>query len=143
MLQMMQKKVEAEGVKEKELFDKLMCYCRTSGADLQKSISESESKVSALPAEVADAEAQLAQLKEDLKKAQVDRSAAKTAMAEATAIREKEAAAFAKESGDLNTNIAAVAKAVAALKKGAGGAFLQTQSAQVLKSLVENDSKML
>ena len=51
--------------------------------------------------------------KEDLKKAQVDRSAAKAAMAEATAIREK-----------LKTNIAAIGKAVAAMEKGAGGAFL-------------------
>jgi len=143
MLQMMQKKVEAEGVKEKELFDKFMCYCRNSGTDLQKSISESESKVSSLPAEVADAEAQLAQLKEDLKKAQVDRSSAKAAMAEATAIRAKEAGSFSKESNDLQTNIAAIAKAVAALEKGMTGAFLQTQAASVLRILVENDGKML
>jgi len=64
-------------------------------------------------------------------------------MAEATGIREKEAAAFAKESGDLKTNLAAIAKAVAALEKGAGGAFLQTEAANVLKQLVENDDKMV
>merc|ERR1719498_798582 len=64
-------------------------------------------------------------------------------MAEATAIREKEAAAFAKESGDLKTNIAAVGKAVAALEKGQAGAFLQTDSAAVLTRLVENDEKMV
>lgn len=142
MLQMMQKKVEAEGEKEKDLFEKFMCYCKNSGGDLQKSISDAEGKVSSLPTQVEEAEGALAQLKEDLKKAQSDRSAAKAAMAEATAIREKEAAAFAKESGDLKTNIAAVGKAVAALEKGAGGAFLQTQSAQVLKNLVLNDEKM-
>merc|ERR1719159_2077064 len=129
MLQMMQKKVEAEGEKEKDLFEKFMCYCKNSGGDLAKSISEAEGKVSSLPSQVEEAEGQLAQLKEDLKKAQTDRSAAKAAMAEATAIREKEAAAFAKESGDLKTNIAAITKAVDALEKGAGGAFLQTQAA--------------
>jgi len=64
-------------------------------------------------------------------------------MAEATAIREKEAAAFAKESGDLKTNIAAVGKAVAALEKGQAGAFLQTDSAAVLSRLVENDEKLV
>merc|ERR1719159_1540124 len=143
MLQMMQKKVEAEGEKEKDLFEKFMCYCKNSGGDLQKSISDAEGKVSSLPTQVEEAEAALVQLKEDLKKAQADRSAAKAAMAEATAIREKEAAAFAKESGDLKTNIAAVGKAVAALEKGQAGAFLQTEAANTLKALVETSDKLI
>jgi chromosome segregation ATPase len=125
------------------LYEKFMCYCRNSGGELEKSIGESEDKVSSLPAAVEEAEATLTQTKEDLKKAQVDRSAAKAAMEEATAIREKEAAAFDKESGDLKTNIAAIKKAVGALEKGNAGAFLQTQAASVLKNLVENDDKMI
>lgn len=56
-------------------------------------------------------------------------------MAQATTLREKEAAAFAKESADLKTNIAAIGKAVAALEKGAGGAaFLQTPAARLVKT---------
>jgi len=143
MLQAMQKKVEAEGEKEKELFDKFMCYCKNSGGELSSSISSSEDKASTLPSEIEETEAALAQAKEDLKKAQMDRSAAKAAMAEATAIREKEAATFAKESGDLKTNIAAVGKAIAALEQGQAGAFLQTQTASVLKNLAENDDKLV
>merc|ERR1719454_2793917 len=142
MLQMMQKKVEAEGEKEKELFDKFMCYCKNSGGDLAKGIADSEDKVSELPSAIEEAEASLKQLKEDLKKAQTDRAAAKAAIAEATAIREKEAATFASESGDLKTNIAAVKKAVGALEAGAKGAFLQTQAAQVLMALVQSDDKL-
>jgi chromosome segregation ATPase len=142
MLQMMQKKVEAEGEKEKELFDKFMCYCKNSGGDLSKSIADSEDKVGELPSAIEEAEASLKQNKEDLKKAQSDRAAAKAAIAEATAIREKEAATFAKESGDLKTNIAAVKKAVGALEAGAKGSFLQTQAAQVLMNLVQSDDKL-
>jgi len=142
MLQMMQKKVEAEGEKEKELFDKFMCYCKNSGGDLAKGIADSEDKVGELPSAIEEAEASLKQLKEDLKKAQTDRAAAKAAIAEATAIREKEAATFAAESGDLKTNIAAVKKAVGALEAGAKGAFLQTESAQVLMNLVQSDDKL-
>jgi len=143
MLQTMQKKVEAEGEKEKELFDKFMCYCKNSGGELQKTIGDSEDKVSTLPSEIEEAAATLTQTKEDLKKAQMDRSAAKAAMAEATAIREKESATFAKESGDLKTNIAAIGKAVAALEKGAGGSFLQTEAASLLKKIVETDEKLV
>merc|ERR1719232_1704875 len=118
MLQSMQKKVEAEGQKEQELYDKFMCYCKNSGGELQKSINDAQGKVSSLPSEVEEAEAKLVQNKEDLKKAQMDRSGAKAAMAEATAIRDKEAATFTKESNDLKTNIAAITKAVAAIEKG-------------------------
>lgn len=124
MLQTMQKKVEAEGEKEQELFEKFMCYCKNSGGDLATSIADAETKVSELPSAVEEAVGQLGQLKEDLKKAQTDRAAAKAAIAEATAIREKEAGEFATLSSELKTNIAAIGKAVAALEKGMGGAFL-------------------
>jgi len=143
MLQAMQKKVEAEGEKEKVLFDKFMCYCKTSGGALDTSIADNERKVSELPSQVEEAEGQLAQLKEDLKQAQSDRAAAKSAMAEATAIRAKEAGAFAKESNELNANIAAIAKAVAALEKGMEGAFLQTSAAQVLKKMVLSSDSIM
>jgi len=34
LLQDMQKKVEAEGKKEKELFEKFMCYCKNGATEL-------------------------------------------------------------------------------------------------------------
>jgi septal ring factor EnvC (AmiA/AmiB activator) len=142
MLQMMQKKVEAEGEKEQDMFDKFMCYCKNGVGDLEKSIAEAEAKAGELPSQIEEAEGELVQLKEDLKKAQTDRAAAKEAIAEATAIREKEAAAFATESGELKTNIAAIGKAIAALKAGMGGSFLQTTAAATLKNLVLNSDKL-
>merc|ERR1719355_475650 len=82
MLQNMQKKVEAEGEKEKELFDKYMCYCKTSGGDLSKSIADAGTKMPQLEADIKEGEAKKKQLDEDIKTAQADRSAAKTAMAD-------------------------------------------------------------
>jgi septal ring factor EnvC (AmiA/AmiB activator) len=142
MLQMMQKKVQAEGEKEQELFDKFMCYCKNGASALDKSIADAGDAVPELGANIEAAEGQLVQLKEDLKKAQTDRAAAKAAMAEATAIREKDAAAYAKESGDLKTNLAAMDKAIAAINKGAGGAFLQTSAANTLRNLVEESDSL-
>jgi len=129
MLQNMQKKVVAEGEKEKELFDKYMCYCKTSGGDLSKSISDAETKIPELESAIKEAEAKKAQLDEDVKQHQADRAAAKSAMAEATALREKEAAAYAKESSEDSANIAACAQAYTAIEKGMGAAFLQSQTA--------------
>merc|ERR1719197_1640773 len=133
----MQKKVEAEGGKEKELFEKYMCYCKNSGGDLAKSIADAETKVPQLEADIKEAVAKKAQLDEDIKQAQTDRSAAKAAMAEATALRKKEAAAYAKESSEDAANIAATAKATAAVEKGMGSAFLQTSTASVVLKIAE------
>merc|ERR1719327_595365 len=137
MLQNMEKKVVAEGEKEKELFEKYMCYCKTSGGDLSKSIDDAGVKIPQLEADIKEGEAKKKQLDEDLKQHQVDRSAAKEAMASATALREKEAAAYAKESSEDAANIAATEKATAAIEKGMGSAFLQTRTASVLRQLAQ------
>merc|ERR1719453_1406070 len=150
MLQNMVRKVEAEGEKEKELFEKYMCYCKTSGGDLSKSIGDANTKIPQLGSDIKEAEAKLAQLKEDLKQHQVDRSAAKTAVADATALRSKDAAEYGKEANEANANIAAVNGAITALEKGMSGGFLQTRAANTLLHLVgqkqdvdEEDRQML
>merc|ERR1740117_836069 len=46
------------------------------------------------------------------------------------------------ESNELNANIAAVGKATTAIEKGMGGAFLQTGTASILKSLVQKSQNL-
>jgi septal ring factor EnvC (AmiA/AmiB activator) len=137
MLQTMEKKVVAEGEKEKELFEKYMCYCKTSGGDLSKSINDADVKIPQLAADIKEGEAKKNQLDEDIKQAQMDRSAAKTAMADATALRKKEADAYAKESSEDKANLAACNKAAVAVEKGMGSAFLQTPAASMLLRVAE------
>jgi len=135
MLQGLQAKISAEGEKEKELYDKYMCYCKTSGGDLAKGIADAQTKIPQLQSDIAENEAKLAQLKLDVEGHKADRTAAKEAMAKATALREQEKAKFDTENADLKANLAAIAKAVAAIEKGAYG-FLQTSAASNLKKLV-------
>jgi len=66
MLQAMQKKITAEGEKEKELFDKFNCYCQNGDEALAKSISEAETKAPQVSSDIEEGEAQVAQLKSDL-----------------------------------------------------------------------------
>eukprot|EP00445_Apocalathium_hangoei_P091633 CAMPEP_0204246786 /NCGR_PEP_ID=MMETSP0361-20130328/98319_1 /ASSEMBLY_ACC=CAM_ASM_000343 /TAXON_ID=268821 /ORGANISM="Scrippsiella Hangoei, Strain SHTV-5" /LENGTH=775 /DNA_ID=CAMNT_0051220013 /DNA_START=32 /DNA_END=2360 /DNA_ORIENTATION=+ len=139
LLQSMQKKVTEEGESEKELFDKFMCYCTNGKGDLEKSIADADAKVPAVGSEITVGEEKLEQAKGDLTGAQTDRAAAKEAMAQATGIREKEAAAFGAAKAEDDINIAAIAKAVAALEKGSAGSFLQTETAQVIRNLANND----
>merc|ERR1712032_439037 len=136
MLQSMQAKVQEEGEKELALYEKYMCYCKTAGGDLSESIASSGSSISDLGNKIKAAEEQKIVLGEELKTAQSDRTAAKQAMADATAVREKEAAAFAIEKSDADKDIAAVAKAIAAIEKGMAGLFLQTAGAQLLRTVI-------
>merc|ERR1719353_1987255 len=135
MLQNMQKKVEAEGEKEKELFEKFMCYCKNGKGALEASVEAAKQKTEQLTASIEETDAALKQTKADLKAAQESRAAAKAAVAKATALREKEHAAYSKTSSDFETNVAAMKKATAAISSGMGGAFLQTATANTLKQL--------
>jgi len=136
MLQAMQTKVSEEGEKQKVMFEKYMCYCKSSGGDLSKSIADAETKIPELEASIKEAEAKLAQLKEDIAQHKADRVAAKKAMEEATGLREKERAAFEAANAELLSNIDAIKRAVAALEKGVAAGFLQTGAAQVLRHLM-------
>merc|ERR1719310_162830 len=112
----MQKKVEAEGEKEKDLYEKFMCYCKNGKGALEASIESAKQKNEQLASSIEETAATLKQAKADLKSAQETR-------------------AFATESSEFKTNIAAMKKATAAISQGMGGAFLQTSAASVLKQL--------
>merc|ERR1719171_649806 len=134
MLQNMQKQVTAEGEKEEALFEKFMCYCKNGRGDLEASIADAKNKIANFDSTVAELSAKKTQTEADLKQHQQDRADAKEAMASATELRKKEAAAFAKESSDAKTNIAALAAATAAIEKGSTG-FLQTNAAKLLRTV--------
>jgi len=142
MLQNLEAKVQGEAEKERELHEKYMCYCKNAGGTLGKSIADAETRGPELVSAIESGIGKLAQLKDDLKNHQNDRSAAKSAMAAATVLREKENSAFNAFKAESDTNLAALAKATAAIEKGAGGAFLQTESAALLKNLVMGKNNM-
>jgi hypothetical protein len=134
MLQMMQNKVAAEGKKKQEIFDKFMCYCENADELLGGAITAAETKIPLLESAIGEDGAMKKQLEADLEAHKADRAAAKEAIATATGIRNKEAGVYAKESGDLKTNIAALDKAIPAIENGMSG-FLQTNTAGVLRGL--------
>jgi len=134
MLQMMQNKVSAEGKKEQVLFDKFMCYCNTGVGDLKESIQAADTKIPQVESALKSGAAEKAQLEQDTKASQATRTECKEAIATATSLREKEVATYAKVSGDFNTNIAAMSKAIKDIENGASG-FLQTSGASVLRKL--------
>jgi len=143
LLQNMQKEIEAEGAKEKELFDKFMCFCSGSNGDLTKKAADAKASIEELGAKLKSEEAEKVQVAEDLKGHKADREGATSDIEEATVLREKEAAAYAAEKADSETNIAAMAKAIPALEAGMGGAaLLQMPGADRLQKIVQSYSNM-
>jgi len=135
MLQMMVKKVEEEGKKETELFEKFMCYCDTGSATLGKSIADAKEKIPQVESDIKEAVAEKTTLDEDLTTHKADREQAKSDIAKAKAMREKDAAAFMKEYTEDSSNLEALGKAITAIDKGLSGGFLQTNSAATLRRL--------
>jgi len=140
LLQNMQKKVEAEGKKEKELFEKFMCYCKHGLGDLKQAIEANEAKIPKVETALSEAKALKEQLEKDIGELKGSTGDAKATIAKAKGIRQKEASAFAKDSSDKKTNIEALKKAIAAIEAGAAGKFLQTstESMTTLQNLAIN-----
>merc|ERR1719378_145499 len=143
LLQNMQKEIEAEGAKEKELFDKFMCFCSGSDGDLKKKAADATAAIEELAAKLKSEEAEKVQVGQDLIGHKADREGAKSDIEEATVLRTKEEAAYSAEKADSETNIAAMAKAIPALEKGMGGAaLLQMPNGDRLKKLVQSYPNM-
>merc|ERR1712038_1294006 len=70
LLQSMQKKVQEEGAREKELYEKFMCYCKSGGGELSSTIGAAETKIPAVSSDIEGSEARLSGAKGDLKQAQ-------------------------------------------------------------------------
>merc|ERR1719253_1729019 len=120
------------------MFDQYMCYCSNADGTLGKSIRDAETKIPQLESSLSEDSALKKQLEAELKEAQTNRVDAKDAIAKATAIREKEAKAFAKLKSDAEANLGALSKAIPAIEKGMGSAFLQTNAASVLRQISES-----
>jgi len=142
MLQSMATKIEEEGKKGEELYEKFMCFCKTSGSGLSGSIAEGEAKGPQLQSSLEESQSKKAQLEVELKEHKESRAAAKNSIEEATAIREKEAAEFAEESSEYDVNVDALTKAIAAIEKGMAGSFIQTPAAQVLQHIISSSSNI-
>jgi len=143
LLQNMQKEIEAEGAKEKELFDKFMCFCSGNSGDLTKKAADAKAQIEELGAKLKAEEAEKVQIAQELIDHKKDREAAGADIEEATMLRGKEADEYAAMKADSETNIAAMAKAIPALEKGMGGAaFMQMPGASKLHKIVENYPKV-
>jgi len=137
LLQDMQKEIEAEGEKEKGLYDKFMCYCDGNTDGMSKSAEEAAQRITELKSKLEAEKSEKSQLDQELIAHKKDREVARADLAQATQIREKEHAEYVEFSGEQKKNVDALGGAITALEKGMGKSFLQSQSGQRLRRIVQ------
>jgi hypothetical protein len=128
ILQKMQSEAKAEGERDQELHENFMCFCKKGSAAINKEIDDQSAASEGSASEAKQKSARAAQLKGEVAQHKKDRAEAQANIEKATAIRAKEKAEFDKASGDLGQNVAALTKAIAALERGMGKAFLQAKT---------------
>jgi outer membrane murein-binding lipoprotein Lpp len=139
LMQNMQKEVEGEGKKEKELYDKFMCFCEATGAETAKAATDATAKIDELSSKIKEEGATKTQLEQEIGDHKKDREAAKNDLAEATNLRDKEKKEYEALAADANTNVEALASAIPAIEKGMGGAaFIQLPIGRRIASLVQS-----
>merc|ERR1719337_417148 len=113
LLQDMQKEIEAEGEKEKDLYDKFMCYCDGNTDGMSKAAEEASQKITELKAQLEAEKAEKSQLDQELMQHKLDRETAQKDLATAEAIRKKEHEQFEADAGDSKANLEALTGAIA------------------------------
>merc|ERR1719428_349112 len=124
MLENMQKEIEAQGEKDKALYDNFMCFCDNGAADLLKTAADADAAGKAAAAQLEADTAEKAQLESDLKTHTSDLANAQKDLDEATNIRDKSKAEFDATVATKSASESALGKAIPAIEKGMGGAAL-------------------
>merc|ERR1719428_2750873 len=94
LLENMQKEIEAQGEKDKALYDNFMCFCDNGTADLLKTANDAEAASKAAASQLEADTAEKAQLESDIKTHTSDLANAEKDLTEATNIRDKEKGEF-------------------------------------------------
>jgi len=100
LLQDMQKEIAAEGEKEKDLYEKFMCFCDGNTDGISSAVKDAGEKIVELKSALEAGKAEKSQIDQDLIQHGKDREAAKQDLAAATQVREKEHAEFVEATGD-------------------------------------------
>merc|ERR1719265_2038346 len=120
LLQQMKEEVEEEGRKEKELYDKFMCFCEGNTKGMTKAAEDAKQKIQELTGQIEQMVSEKARLEQELVGHQKDRENAKQSIATATKLREKENADFLEASGEQKANVDAINAAIPVLERGMG-----------------------
>lgn len=138
LLQNLQKKVEEEGKQEKELYDKFVCYCKTTSKSLEEAITKATDASRITPEDIAAKKAELEAAKADVEKLKVDKTSSEDTIKAADSQRAKENEVHVKIIDEGKQTQGAVSDAMNVLGgKGSKVAFLDLRQKSYLPKLLQ------
>eukprot|EP00419_Tripos_fusus_P048778 CAMPEP_0172824022 /NCGR_PEP_ID=MMETSP1075-20121228/17723_1 /TAXON_ID=2916 /ORGANISM="Ceratium fusus, Strain PA161109" /LENGTH=690 /DNA_ID=CAMNT_0013665243 /DNA_START=13 /DNA_END=2085 /DNA_ORIENTATION=+ len=139
MLQVMEEKARKEGDERAKLYEKFLCYCKVTDAELDKSVSKAQDRIPQLQSSIKKASAEKQQLQEELKQQKNELKELKKAMSTAVSVRDQTRAGLVKDQSELKKNTKALKKAMQQIQKGLGLNLLQSDRAflQRLSGMVD------
>jgi len=125
LLKDMQKQLEKEAKEDKEVYDKVACWCKTNDKEKSQAIKDAEMSIQQLQSSIEEFAAQTARLKEEIENLNKEVAANEQALNQATKLREKQSSQFSAEEKDLIQSVQALKSAVVVLSKHHTTEFLQ------------------
>jgi len=122
LLQKMKSELENEAAKEAEMYDKMVCWCKTNDKEKTQAIADAEARETDLEDEIGSRSARFGELSAQIAQLKKDIAAESKALEDARSVREKEAAAFTEEHKDLVQAITNLKNAIAVLGRHQGDA---------------------
>jgi len=135
LLKDMVAQLEKEAKEDEEVYEAMSCWCETNDKAKTKAIADGEQAIADLTAAIEAFTALSSKLTTEISTLEKEVAENQEALEKATGVRKKEMAEFnAEETASLQT-ISSLKGAVAALSKHQAASFMQTGSAEVLKSV--------
>jgi uncharacterized small protein (DUF1192 family) len=144
LLRDMLKQLEKEAEEDEQIYDKLACWCETNDKEKTQSISEAESRITALTTKIEELTANGARLSQELENLDKEVKRDQDSLDKATALREKQLAEFNGEEKDLLQSISALKAAIVVLSKHHPNSLLQMpQVATIVQHEMQTHARML
>lgn len=127
LLEELQTKIEADGEKEQQMYNKFACWCETTTARKAQAIDDARDEMRRLGQMILSLKGKVAVRTQEIEELEKELEENRKAQEEATTIRSKENKAYSEETSEIKQAMAALEKAITVLVKGSKQeAFLQT-----------------
>jgi len=125
LLEEMKAQLEQEMTADKELYDKMVCWCQTGNKEKTQAIADADASISQLEAETAERSGRGAELATKVDALKVELAQQKASLKQARDLREKEHADFNSAEKDMVEAVAMLRNAIVVLGRHRSEAFLQ------------------
>jgi hypothetical protein len=137
LMQDMQKEIEVELGKEKDLYEKFLCICDTADDELKAGIDKATQQIADLTSSLEAQGSEKKQLEEALKGHYADKASAESDLDKATTLRTKEKAEAEESIASSSAAVKALEKAIPVLEKSTPS-LMQAEDKNALEKFLDS-----